>query len=316
MKDEIIEAYLLAKESGAKEFWPKLMKQFGYEKKEKIRSVVRRGLKERGLEVENSTVERVESSSPKIGIADIETLPLLVKVFSLWDQNIGINQIVQDFCLLGWAGKYLNESEVYSDILKPEEAVDRRDERIVRSVWEFLNNCDVLIGHNWSSFDGKVLNTLFLMYNLPPLSYKIVDTLVIAKNNFRFSSRKLEFINRTLGIRQKLETEGFKLWDECGKGNGEYLDKMKQYNIGDTLATEELAYKFRPFIKTFNFALYNEIEELQCPCCGSTELSSNGYYYTNQGKYESLRCNKCKSLSRKKTNLLSKEKRGNLLVSI
>jgi hypothetical protein len=316
MKDEIIDAYLKEKESGATEFWPKLMKQFGYVKKEKIRSVVRRGLKERGLEVENNIVERAESSSPKIGIVDLEVLPNICYTWGFYDQNVAVNQIVSPLCFLSFAGMYLDESRVYSDILTPDEARGRDEKRITGASWSFLSKCDVVVGHNIINYDNKIFNTLFLKYGLPPLSYKLVDTLVIAKNNFRFQKNSLEYINKQLGIKQKLETEGFLLWSECDRGNPEYLAKMLDYNIGDVYATLDLFYQFRPYIKNVNVSLYNSDETSQCPCCGSTELESEGAYYTTVAKYESMRCLKCGAISRKKQNMLSKEKRSMTLVKV
>ena len=64
-----------------------------------------------------------------------------------------------------------------------------------------------------------------------------------------------------------------------------------------------------------NVALYNELTEPQCPVCGSMDLTSEGWYYTPAGKWESMRCNKCGSLSRTKYNELTKEKKKALLVN-
>jgi RNA polymerase subunit RPABC4/transcription elongation factor Spt4 len=123
------------------------------------------------------------------------------------------------------------------------------------------------------------------------------------------------FINHQLGIREKVSNEGFPLWRKCSEGDQEALTKMLNYNIGDVFATEDLFYKLRPYIKNINMALYNEIIEAQCPVCGSLDLTSEGFYYTSAGRWESMRCNNCKSLSRKKQNLLSTEKKKSLLIN-
>ena len=147
------------------------------------------------------------------------------------------------------------------------------------------------------------------------LKYTIVDTLVVAKQNFRFSSNKMKFLNDQLGIRNKIDNSGFLLWKGCDQGDEESLKTMLEYNIGDIGATEELFYKVRPYVRNFNVALYNEIEEPQCPVCGSTNLSISGFYYTPSGKWNSIRCQDCKCVSRAKTNLLSKEKKKSLLIN-
>ena len=290
-------------------------KKFGFSSSEALRSSFRRERKRRGLKRNLEIVEKKEILRPRVGVIDIETLPAIVYVFRLFDQNISPEQVISDVCLLSWAGKYLNESNIYSDIMTSEESKKRLDKRIVESCWKFMNSCDVIIGHNWSGFDGKILNILFLQYNLPPLKYVTVDTLLCAKKNFRFSSNSLSFINKRLEIRDKITNEGFLLWRKCSEGNKESLDTMMEYNIGDIFSTEQLFYKLRPYIRNFNVALYNEIEENQCPVCGSKNLKIEGFYYTSAGKWESVRCQDCQCISRKKNNLFTKEKKKSLLIN-
>ena len=90
---------------------------------------------------------------------------------------------------------------------------------------------------------------------------------------------------------------------------------MLEYNIGDIYSTEELFYKVRPYVRNFNVALYNETLTNQCPVCGSTDLKSEGFYYTPAGKWESVRCQECKCISRKKQNLFDKHKKRSLLIN-
>jgi hypothetical protein len=300
---------------GHSKFWEGLAEKWGYHTAEGIRQDFKYERKKRGIKKEEDAVVVVPKSSPKIGIVDIETLPMEVYSFGLFDQNISIEQIISDMCVLSWAGKFLNEDEIYSDILTSKEAPKKNDKRIVETCHEFLSKCDIVIGHNFLAFDGKILSGQFLTYGLEPLRYITVDTLVVAKSNFRFSSNKLKFINDKLGIRNKHDNDGFELWKQCHKGNQESLNKMLAYNLGDIVATEDLFYKIRPYVKNFNVALYNEIDRYQCPVCGSENLNISGYKYLSSGKYESVRCLDCGSLSRTKNNLLSKYKRKSLLVA-
>jgi hypothetical protein len=251
----------------------------------------------------------IGENMPRVGLFDIETLPAEAYVWGLRDVFIGQEQIITDTGFLCWAGKFLNEADIHYDVLTPKEALEKDDERITQSCWNFLYNCDVVVGHNLQNFDAKVANTFFLKYNLPPLQYKMVDTYLIVKRHFRFESNKMGYINRRLGIKEKIENEGFPLWRKCREGEQEALDKMLEYNIGDVYALEQLYYRVRPYIHTFNAALYNEIDTPQCPVCGSTDLKSEGFYRTPAGMYESLRCQNCKCISRAKENLLSKKKR-------
>ena len=295
-----------------------LRTKWGYPDRESLRCDFKNERKRRNIPSKDSSglVVRKTYDKPRIAVCDIETLPIISYSWGIWEQNIGLEQIIADGCLLGWAGKFLNEPEMHSDILSPREARFRDTKRIAKSIWDFLSQADVVIGHNFVNFDSRYINTEFLRHNLPPLKYTVIDTLLVAKQNFKFSSNKLKFINEQLGIKNKIDNSGFSLWKGCDEGNEESLATMLEYNIGDIGATEELFYKLRPYVRNFNVALYNEIDKPQCPVCGSMNLVKEGKpYTTTAGLWDSIRCNDCKCVSRAKTNLLTKNKRKSLLVN-
>lgn len=305
------------KSDGYTKFWPQLAEKWGWDNSEKLRDTFKKERKRRGIIKEElkKTPFNSKLSMPRVAIMDIETLPAETLNFNLFDQNIGIEQVVSDICLLSWSAKFLNESEIYSDILTPEEAPIKNDRRIAQSAWDFISKCDFIIGHNWNGFDGKILNVAFLQYDIPPLKYSTIDTYLVAKQSFKFSSSSLKFINKKLGIRNKIDNDGFPLWRSCLRGDKNSLDTMLEYNIGDILATEQLFYRLQPYVKNLNVALFNEINKYQCPVCGSENLKEEGFYYTSGGKWESVRCSDCGCVSRKKNNLLDKEKKKSLLVN-
>jgi hypothetical protein len=156
-----------------------------------------------------------------------------------------------------------------------------------------------------------------LFHNLPPLPrFQVVDTLIAARKEFAFSSNSLKYMNQFLGIRQKMENEGFMLWRKCMQGDKNALNTMDEYCRGDVVATEDLYFKLRPYITGHpNLALYFNDIEFRCPNCGSTELENEGDYYTPSGRWNSLRCNECGSLSRGKYNHLTTQKRKSLKVN-
>ena len=307
------------KSDGHTKFWPDLAKKYNFKDGEDLRDKFKKERKRRGIAPRDQTQEESVSennfSRPRVGIVDIETLPLIAMTFGIWQQNIGIEQIVSDIAMLSWAGKFLNESEIYSDILTPKETKTRDTYRITKSCWDFLSKCDILVGHNFNQFDRTHINNEFLKHNLPPLKHVIVDTLSVAKKNFNFTSNKMQFINTKLDLTLKIENEGFKLWRLCSEGDAEALQTMISYNRGDILSTENLFYKLRPYINNFNVALYNEIDTKVCPVCGSENIISEGNYFTSSGKWVSYRCQDCKCISRGKENLLSKDKKKNLLIN-
>jgi len=294
-------------------FWDSLASECGYPSGEDMRLVFKRERKKRGLS-KNSILPTVkQNSGAKILLLDIESSPIVAFTWGVYDQRINPDAVIQDWHLLSWSAKWLFDTKKMSDVLTSEEAKNHDDRRIVEKIWGLLDDCDVVIAHNGNGFDIKRLNTRFLKHGFqPPSPYKQIDTLLVARSNFDFTSNKLDFINKFLGLRHKTDT-GFDLWKRCFNGDEKALAEMLSYNVNDTDILEDLYVLLRPWMKNHpNLALYNEIEEYCCPNCGSIELESNGFYYGGSAKYESLRCS-CGAVSRKKQNLLTKEKRKSLL---
>jgi hypothetical protein len=250
----------------------------------------------------------------KILLFDAETSPLCVLTWGLWDQNINIDAILQDWHLLSWSAKWLFSDKILSDVLTAKEAIDHSDRRIVQSMWKLLNEADIIIAHNGNSFDVKKLNTRFLFHKIPPpKNYQSVDTLVVAKYTFKFSSNKLAYINRFLGIPQKTDTD-FELWKKCYFGDKQALKSMEEYNRNDVSILEDLYLRLRPYIKGHpNLNLWSDDNISICPNCASPKLNWGGHYYTYTGKYKSFRCNDCGAVGRSRQLDLDKEKRKSIV---
>jgi len=253
--------------------------------------------------------------SPKILLLDIETAPMRAYVWALWKQNVDPKtQLINDWFCLTWATKWLFDTKVYSQKLTNGEVLEEDDSRIIRNIWKMLNEADIVIAHNGWRFDIPRLNTRFIINGLnPPMPYQIIDTLSVAKKSFAFSSNKLDMINKSLGIRRKVDTGGFELWDKCINGDENSLKKMERYNRGDVLALEDLYMKLRPWIKSHpNLGIYVEANGSVCPTCGSSNLNWGGSYVTPAGKYKTFRC-ECGAVGRSRFTELTKDQRKSLV---
>lgn len=247
-------------------------------------------------------------SPAKVLIFDIETAPLLSYVWGTWQQNIGHNMgmLEQDWFVLTWAAKWLFDETVYSDKLTPEEVNDENDTRIMWSLWELLEQADIVIAHNGKKFDIKRINTRFLINNIPqPMPYQLIDTLEVARKNFSISSNKLDYIGKILNVGRKVETSGFDLWKRCMKGDSDALLDMEEYNKGDVQLLEDVYLKLRPYVKPHpNIGLFITEDIETCPSCGSSDLERGGSYTTSVNTYEAFRCNSCSSIGRsRKSNI-------------
>jgi len=250
-------------------------------------------------------------AGPKVLIFDVETAPILAYVWKLWDNDVALNQIHSDWHILSWSAKWLGSSEVmYADQRKARNIED--DKVLLKGIWKLLNEADVVITQNGKKFDVKKLNARFILNGFqPPSSFKHIDTLVIAKKHFAFTSNKLAYMTDKLNTKyKKLDHKkfaGFELWKECLAGNIDAWKEMETYNKHDVLSLEELYYKLIPWDTSINFNLYTHSLQNTCTC-GETEVIRNGYCYTPTGRYQRYRCKKCGAETKDRKNLLSKEK--------
>jgi hypothetical protein len=253
----------------------------------------------------------------KVLIFDIETAPILAHVWGLWDNNVGLNQMMSDWHVMSWSAKWRKapESEVmYMDQRNAKDVQD--DKAILKEIWELLNEADVVITQNGKRFDQRKLNARFVEHGFGPTSsFKHIDTKIIAQKHFDFPSYKLEYMtNKFCKKYKKLKHKkypGHEMWTECLKGNVEAWNEMEEYNKHDVLALEELYFILVPWDSSINLNLYHDEEKHICHC-GSEEHIKNGFYYTNMGQFQRYKCKSCGAETRGRHNLFSVEKRDSL----
>jgi uncharacterized protein YprB with RNaseH-like and TPR domain len=250
---------------------------------------------------------------PKILFFDIETAPMAGAVWSLWQNNVGLNQIERDWYVLSWAAKWQHEDKVmYQDKSNTWDTEDDKD--LLQDIWKLLDEADIVVGQNSKRFDEKKLNARFILNGMkPPSSYRSIDTLEIAKRHFGFTSNKLEYMTDKLCKRYKKlnhgKFAGYELWKQCLKGNPEAWLEMFEYNVNDVLSLEELYDILKPWYKSHpNLNVYHSGSEVICSC-GNDDFTHSGYHYTNLSKFDKFKCTSCGAETRGSVNLLSPDKR-------
>lgn len=243
---------------------------------------------------------KFENGQPKILLFDIETAPIKAYVWKLWKTDIHIDQIISDWFCIAWSAKWLYSGEIMGDVLTPDEIAKENDARIMKNLWELINAADIIVSHNGNRFDIPRINSRFIINGLSPTKpYFSVDTCQVAKKQFGFSSNKLDALAGYFNIPHKLDTD-FELWKRCLNGDTKALEYMLEYNKRDVKILEEIYLKLRPWIKNHPNIGNLESTEEACATCGSTDLTPllDQHYYTNVGKYNLYRCNKCMAISR------------------
>jgi DNA-directed RNA polymerase subunit RPC12/RpoP len=257
--------------------------------------------------------------SAKILTLDIETAPIVAYVWGTFDQNIGLDMIKEDWSILSFSAKWLNSDTVIFRHTGGRGINKVRDDKaLLKELWKLLDEADIVVTQNGKKFDIKKINSRLYCHGFEPYSdIQIIDTLLIARGKFGFTSNKLAFLSKQRGDIHKSEHKsfpGFDLWRECLADNPKAWKEMQSYNSIDVLATEALYLEFRSWMPSHpNMALYIDSDAPKCTKCGSAHLTKDGVRFTSAGKFQRYQCQSCGSKSRSNVNLLSKAARKSLL---
>lgn len=241
-------------------------------------------------------------------LIDIETSPNLAAVWGMFKQNVSLDMLMESGYTLCWAAKWYKNEEVLFDSVHRNEP-----EQMVRNVHALLDEADAVIHYNGRKFDIPTLNKEFLQYGLkPPSPYKQIDLLETARKQFRFTSNKLDYVSKFLGLGNKTKHRGYDLWKGCMDGDKECWKEMEEYNIQDVNLLEKLYDRLLPWIERHpNMGLYGEeTDNPTCTNCGSHDLQRRGYAYTQVGIYQRWQCNECGSWNRTRTQEKHMKRQG------
>ncbi len=234
-----------------------------------------------------------DNRSPKILLFDTETSRMNVNTFGLYDQNISIDDIVQDWFMICFSAKWLYDDSIMSSCVTPTEAKNRDDYRVVKNLWDLIDEADFVIAHN-IKFDINKSNSRFAYHGFyPPSHYREIDTLAIARTYFKFSSNKLDYLGEYLGLGRKIHNARG-LWEKCESGDLQSLRDMQTYCNMDTLLLEKVYLKLRPFAKNHpSLSTYGEMEDERCPMCFAKDsiVLTDSKLYDNQ--YKVGKCSAC-----------------------
>jgi uncharacterized protein YprB with RNaseH-like and TPR domain len=194
----------------------------------------------------------------KILMLDIETTPLQVYTWGLWDQNIGINQIIKNTEMMCFGAKWQGKKKVTFKSVHHDGK-----EAMLKELHAMMEEADILIGWNSAAFDHKHIKREFLEAGMPPPSIvKDLDLMSVVKANFKFPSNKLDYVAQTLGVGAKVKHSGFDLWIKCMEGDNKAWSEMKRYQIQDVNLLEELYQVLLPWLPGASSVTIKEKREI------------------------------------------------------
>ena len=226
----------------------------------------------------------------KILLLDIETMAAKAYVWSLWGDNIGVNQLIEPSRVICWAAKWLGEKETE---FAAEWAGGRK--RMLRRIFKLLQQSDAVLTYNGDKFDlPKLMGEFAVAHMGHPGPITSID-LYKTSRKLGFISNKLEFVAPHLRIGEKVKHAGFPLWKGVDNGNPASQELMEAYNREDTALLEELYMFLRPFVK--NHPFLGETDSRHCPVCEGSRVQKRGSRRTKAFVIERLQCQDCGSWS-------------------
>ena len=244
----------------------------------------------------------------KILAFDIETQYATAGVWSLWDQNVSLNQLFDAGGLLCYAARYVGESKMHFR--------KKGDKDFLTHMHTLINEADALLTYNGKKFDIKKLNKEWLVAGMkPPAPIPHIDLCQVVKGKFGFISNKLQHVSEQLGIGSKTKHEGFDLWIKCAKGDKAAWALMEKYNKQDVVLLEKLYDKLKGWIPNHpSFSLATESHV--CPNCGGKHLQLRGFHVTKVSRFQRLQCQTCGTWSRERVNEVHPDNRKRIVTAL
>lgn len=263
-----------------------------------------------------------------LNIHGIATMPKTL----LWDIETGKGYAEVPFYQLKQFSKYINHKYIkrhpwivcasFMNLYDTEEAVKTHsvlddkerfkecfhdDYYVVSKCADIINSADILIAHNGDSFDWKFFVGRCLAHNIePPQKPTLIDTLKIARKEFRVASNTLSYLARYLGVEDKDESPD---WDKIKDGDVDEINHCISYNKVDVVVLKRVYERLRPYSTNHPNInpMLSGVHHNTCTKCGHWDLVKEGFRYTKAGKYQQYRCKKdtggCGGWSSDKKNL-------------
>lgn len=229
-------------------------------------------------------------TKPKVLIIDIETKPAKAYVWKAWDENVGVDQIIEPGGMICFGAQWLGERSImfFSEW-------QHGHQEMVEAAHALFSEADAVVTYNGDRFDNRKLQGEFLLAGLkPPPPITSIDVLKSIKQ-LGFFMNRLAFIGPLLKVGKKMENEGFRLWAKVMDGDEKAQKRMQKYCEQDVRLLGYLYTRVRPYIRNHPYMGLTKGQE--CGACGSKHLQSRGYRRTKAFRIQRVQCVSCGSWS-------------------
>lgn len=229
---------------------------------------------------------------------DIETSHCLAYVWGCGKQYVSANQIKKERKILSICYMWEGETKVHAlkfDLKKHKinSFDDDADKQMLIDFMKVYNKASLVVAHNGRKFDISRMRARLVKYGLPDIPITLVDDSYTISKHIDFTSHKLDYIGKYLGVGRKGRTD-LDLWIRIMEGDKKALDSMVAYNKQDVLLLAEIYRKVRPYVKSkLNLSVTRNAPN-GCPSCGSTNLKHKDWVFKSPlMKKERVICQDC-----------------------
>lgn len=203
------------------------------------------------LDVFNDIQKEKERPKRKL-FFDIEVSPNMVLSWGVGTKiSISHDSIIQERAIICICWKWAGENKVNS--LRWNNGDDRD---MLRKFAAIADSADEIIAQNGDNFDIKWLRTRCLYHRIPISSkFNSIDTLKMARANFRFNANRLDYMGRFLGHGCKIHTE-YDMWKKILLNNDKQsMDLMVEYCKEDVNLLEKVYNSLQEYspVKRFRY---------------------------------------------------------------
>jgi DNA polymerase elongation subunit (family B) len=232
----------------------------------------------------------------RILVLDIENAPNIGYTWGKWEQNV--IAFIEPWYMLSFSVRWSTDTKAKCYALPdfPLYATEPKNDReLIAKLLEYLDQADLVIGHNVEKFDIKKLVTRAAKHKMFPASpVKIVDTLKVLRDEMLLNANSLEDACDFFDIGHKTKHPGFEMWKGCMEGEDKHWKLMRKYNNHDVDLNWQLYMRIRPWIKSHpNINLKGSPHQELCPNCGSGRVQLRGWRYLKTMRYRQFACLDC-----------------------
>lgn len=227
-------------------------------------------------------------NTPAIAFLDIETVPGTAHVWSLRDEYIPTERLIEPsrVCAVGWLFSNNGVCE-YVDVWPCRN--EKKRLAMLEQVHDAIVEADAVVTFNGEKFDIPKLQGEMLLAGFPPLPPVAHIDVYKTTRQMGLMSSRLDYVARELGLGGKIRAP-FSMWDEYKAGIEAARHAMRRYNLRDVRLLRAVYERVRPFIKDHQYI--GERTGL-CPACGSNKLQHRGWRRTRVFRHERLHCQSC-----------------------